>query len=83
MSSNRLSTCSSAMPVPGSLTSNSTSVVAPLPGCLSLTRQATAIVESGKARFTVIAPECIRIEYSGTGEFVVAHGLGLALAGRC
>ena len=44
-------------------------------GCSSHTRQATAIVESGKARFTVIAPECIRIEYSGTGEFVDARSM--------
>ncbi|MCZ6695481.1 MAG: alpha-xylosidase, partial [Acidobacteria bacterium] len=44
-------------------------------GCSSRSRQAQAIVESGKARFTVIAPECIRIEYSENGEFVDARSM--------
>ncbi|MBI2931235.1 MAG: DUF5110 domain-containing protein [Planctomycetes bacterium] len=44
-------------------------------GCAVAPRQEKAVVEAGKARFTVITPECIRIEYSESGTFIDAKSL--------
>ena len=48
------------------------SLVVAMLGLLSLSGRAQSIIRAGNARFTVIAPECIRMEYSATGKFVDA-----------
>lgn len=46
-----------------------------LTAALSYAEQTNHVVVVGKARFTVIAPECIRIEYAKDGAFVDAKSM--------
>ena len=52
------------------------SLVVAMRGVLSFAGRAQSIIRVGNARFTVIAPECIRMEHSPTGEFVDAPLIG-------
>src|SRR5258708_24482139 len=46
-----------------------------LTAALSHAEQPNHVVVVGKARFTVIAPECIRLEYAKDGAFVDARSM--------
>jgi glycosyl hydrolase family 31/uncharacterized protein DUF5110 len=55
--------------------------VAAIAGCASPPPVATGGVVAGHARFTVVTPECIRIEYQPEGRFVDAPSLFAAARG--
>jgi len=43
--------------------------------CVHAPEDAGPVVRAGSARFTVIAPECVRIEHSATGRFIDAPSM--------